>query len=557
MLKRLRRRLRHIKRYREIIRILTGYGFHYLLGQAGLSEYITQPRRLITRRRQDILRRSQAERFRLMLEELGPAFIKLGQILSTRSDILGEKYVTELEKLQDDVPPAPFPEIQRQIEYELNAPLEQIYREFEREPLAAASVAQVHRARLPGGEEVVVKVQRPKVEELIQLDLEILQDFAALAERHLAWGKVYSFSEMAQEFADTISEETDFRAEARHADTIRRNFIQDREVYIPRVYWTYTSRRVLTMEYVRGIKLSDAAALNAAGIDQKRLAHVLAEAVVKQMLVDGIFHADPHPGNLAALPDGRLVFLDFGITGRLTPHIKEKLADMVLGLVRRNVDEVLKAAFGLGVVPETVDHRLLRRDVEKLQQKYYEIPLSRISVAESLRDMMETAYRHRIRLPNEMTILIKALITTEGIARQLDPDISMVEVARPIGRRLTSERFSYTVLRRAARERLPEYGRALGELPLQLNELLNKALRGEFKLRQENPDLERLGKRTVIMVNRVIITVLVIGLLLGTGLFAQLNYRLLERVAVADLTFIAGAVLGIWLIVQILRSGEL
>lgn len=557
MFSRLRRRIRHIKRYRQIIRILTSYGFNYLLGQAGLSEVVSYPRHLVSRQPRDILRRSQAERFRLMLEELGPAFIKLGQILSTRGDILGEEYIEELEKLQDHVPPVSFAEIQRQIESELGAPLGGVFLDFEQEPLAAASIAQVHRARLASGEDVVVKVQRAGVEERIRLDLEILQDFAALAEKHLPWGRVYSFTEMAQEFAERITDETDFRAEARHADSIRRNFTQDNNIYIPQIFWSYTSRRVLTMEYVHGIKLSEFKQLDAAGLNRERLAHLLAEALLRQMLLDGLFHADPHPGNLAAKPDGTLVFLDFGIIGRLSPHTREKIGQMVLGLVRRNVDMVLKAVIGLGVLPETVDLRLLRRDVEKLQQKYYEIPLSQVSVAESLGDLLTTAYRHRISLPNELTMVIKTLVTTEGIAKQLDPAISIIDVAKPIGRRIVSERFSYASLRRVATERLPEYAGALSEIPMQLHQLLDKAVRGEFRLRQDNPDLDRLGKRGIILINRVILTILTVALLLGSALFAQLGFQLLGRIMVADLTFIAGTVLGVWLILTVLRTKEL
>lgn len=553
----LRRRYRMVKRYRQIARILTRHGFDYLLNQVGLAEIVALPRRAIGRPPREILKRSTAERVRLVLEELGPAFIKLGQILSTRGDLLAKDYIEELEKLQDDVPPVPYAGISRVIERELGQPLEDLFAGFDPHPLAAASIAQVHRATMHDGTAVVVKVQRPGVQEQINLDILILLDFARLADRHTPWGRIYSFTDMAAEFQETITEETDFRTEARHADTIRRNMEDDPRVFIPRIQWTHTARRVLTLEYVEGIKLSNLEALDAAGMDRAQLARTLADAILKQMLIDGIFHADPHPGNISVLPGNQLVFVDFGIIGRLNPEHKEYLGQIMLGLVRKNADMVIKAVIRTGAVPENVDLGELRRDIEKLHQKYYDVPLNQINVSESMQDFLVLAYRHRVRLPTQLTLLIKALVTADGVARTLDPEISIVEVAKPLGRRLMAERFSPDRLRRFWQESLPEYAHIVSRLPFQIHDLFEQLTRGDLRIKQENPGLDRLSRSVSGLANRMILTVLVIVLFLGAGVFAYQDYRLFDTLAAADLSFVAGSVLGVWLVFKILRSGHL
>jgi ubiquinone biosynthesis protein len=546
-----------VKRYRQIARILTKHGFDYVLNQLGLAELIALPRRAIGRPPREVLKRSTPERLRLVLEELGPAFIKLGQILSTRGDLLAPEYVAELEKLQDHVPPVPVTEISRVVESELGQPLEALFAYFNPQPLAAASIAQVHRATMPDGTEVVVKVQRPGVKEQIDLDLQILQNIAGLADRHTPWGRIYSFSDMAAEFQNTIVEETDFRTEARHADTIRRNLENDPRVRIPRVQWSHTTQRVLTLEYVEGIKLSNLAALDAAGMNRAQLARTLADVLLKQMLIDGIFHADPHPGNISVLPGERLVFLDFGIIGRLHPEHKEYLGQIMLGLIRKNADMVIRAVLRTGAVPETANLNELRRDIQRLQQKYYDVPLNQINVSESMQDFLVLAYRHRVRLPSELTLLIKALITADGVVRMLDPEISIVEVAKPLGRRLIADRFSAARLRRLWRESLPEYAHVAAQLPFQVHEVLEQLSRGNLRIRQENPSLDRLSHSVSVLINRAILTLLVIVLFLGTVLFAQQELFFFGIVAAADLSFVAGTVLGAWLVLKILRSGHL
>ncbi|AZK60280.1 ABC1 kinase family protein [Candidatus Desulforudis audaxviator] len=551
----LRRRYRMVKRYREIARILTRHGFDYLLHQLGLADLIALPRRTIGRRPREVMKRSSPERLRLVLEELGATFIKLGQLLSTRADLLSAEYIEQLERLQDDVPPIPAAEVRRVVERELGQPLEALYARFDPEPLAAASIAQVHRAAMHDGTDVVVKVQRPGVKEQIHLDLLIMLDFARLADRHTPWGRMYNFTNMAEEFREAIAEETDFRAEARHADAIRRNLEGDPRVLVPRVQWSHTSERVLTLEYVEGIKLSNLEALEAAGMDRKRLARVLADVLLKQMLVDGIFHADPHPGNISVLPGERLALIDFGIIGRLSPENRDNLGQIMLGMIRRNADMVVRSVLRSGAVPDTVDLNLLRRDIERLQQKYYDVPVNQINVSESMQDFLVLAYRHRVRLPNELTMLIKSIITADGLVRQLDPEISVVDVARPLGKRLLAERYSIKRLRRLWGESLPEYAQIASRVPFQLHDVLEQLARGELRIKQDNPGLDRLGGRISALANRLVLAALVGILFLSSALFAYMDYRFADSVSAADLTFFSGLVLGAWLLYKVLRSG--
>jgi len=542
----LHKRYKHFRRYREIANVLAKHGFGYLFDTLGLAEFIP-PGRISAPEKADVPRETRAARLRLVLEELGPTFIKLGQVLSTRSDIFAPAYIDELEKLQDDVPPVPFDQIQARLELELGQPLSNIFSDINPVPLAAASIGQVHEATLAGGRRVAVKVQRPGIRANMETDMEILYDLAGLAERHSAWGEIYKFTAMVEEFDHILRDELDFVLEARHADTLARNFAADQGIHIPAVYWDYTTKKVLTLEFVAGQKLINRQELIDAGHDPAEIARKLVEAIIKQILVDGFFHADPHPGNLVVLADGRLAFLDYGIMGYLEQELRDKITRLVFGLINKNSGEILRAVMSLGVLPPHVNMYQLRRDIERLREKYYEIPLREVSAAESLGDIMQLAYRHRIRVPMEFTLLIKTLMVTEGIATRLDPDISIVKVLEPLGTRLLRHRFSVRNIKKFLWDNLYDYHFLISRLPGQLNQIIELLDRGEIKVKTENPDLARALFKINTMVNRLVYSIIVGAMVISS------SWLIRERISfwgvpLAEVGFILSGLLGFWLL---------
>lgn len=544
-----------MKRYREITNTFLRHGFGHILYQLGLAEFLFISGKMLFKKEPGVEQVSIPQRVRLVLEDLGPTFIKAGQILSTRPDLLPPDYISELEKLQDRVPAFEFDAVKQQVERELGQPLEEVFVRFDPEPLAAASIGQVHRAVLSGGQEVVVKIQRPGIEKIIDVDLEILYDVARYLENRSPWSEMYDFVETVAEFDRTLHEELDYNAEGRNAGTFRKNFAGEPDVLIPLVYWEFTTKKVLTMEYVEGVKLNNLQEIERQGLNRAALAGKVARAIFKQILIDGFFHADPHPGNLAALPGGKIVFMDFGMVGLLTEETKNKVGNLMMALVSKSADAVMKAVLDLGAVPKNVDKRHLRRDIDLLQRKYYEIPLSKICLGEALNDIMGVAFKYHIRLPTEFALLVKALLTLEGVVEELDPGLSIVKVAEPFGKRLIKERLSPHVLSKTAVKNFRELSGILSLLPKQVSELLDLAAEGELKLKHHFLQADEVLTRVNIMINRLAFSIVITGLVIGSAFLAREENILLGQVPVAEVGFLVAGILGFWFLVSILRSG--
>ncbi|KAF1086450.1 putative protein kinase UbiB [Sporotomaculum syntrophicum] len=547
----LQKRYKHFRRYREIANVLVKHGFGYLLNSLGMAEFF--PTGQLPKDANNLPEETKAVRLRMVLEELGPTFIKLGQLFSTRSDLFAPVYIKELEKLQDQVPPAKFTEIRELLELELGRKLSQIFSYFNPTVLASASIGQVHEAQLIDGCRVAVKVQRPGIRAKMEVDLEILYDLAGLAERHTSWGEIYKFTEMVEEFEHILQEELDFILEARHAETLALNFPDEKYVIIPNVYWDYTTKKVITLEFLDGVKITDQDNLAAMGHDPAITARRLVEAMLKQILMDGFFHADPHPGNLLAMPGGKLAFLDFGMMGYLENELRGKIINLVFGLLHKDSEKILKAIMSLGVVPAHVKMHQLRRDIEHLREKYYQVPLGQVSAAESLGDIMDLAYRHRIKVPVEFSMVMKALIITEGIATQLDPGISIVQVVEPLGQRLLRNRFSQESIRTFFRDNINEYHMLFTRLPGQLGQIIELLTRGEIKVKAENPDFGRALLKLNTMVNRLVYSIIVGSIVISSSWLIK-DRITFWGIPLAEIGFVFAGILGFWLLLMIIRS---
>ncbi|MHB1127714.1 MAG: ABC1 kinase family protein [Bacillota bacterium] len=557
-----RKRYRHFNRYREIANTLARHGFGYLLDQLGLADYIPYRQRF-RKAAQPVERPSRGARLRLALEELGPTFVKLGQILSTRPDLVPKDILQELEKLQDSVPPFPFEVVKEQIEAEMGMPLERIFPGFDREPLAAASIGQVHRAQLADDREVVVKVQRPGIRSMIETDLEILFDLARLADKRTSWGQMYSFGDMVEEFARTISEEMDYTAEGRNAERFYQEFAGESSVYIPRVYWPQTTGKILTLEYVNGIKLNDYKLQEDNGQGRRLIARRLSQALLKQILLDGFFHADPHPGNIAILPGEVIAFMDFGMVGRLTEERKREFIALVLGLARRDSQQIVRAVMEMGIIPGKFQVKELRKEIERLRDRYIHVPMSQVSLGDAINEILNLAFRYRIRIPTELTLLAKALLTLEGIVQELDPELSIIGLAEPFGKVLISRQLSMNELKRAASEGFLEYGHILAEMPRQVHEILAKLASDQVTFRVEVQELDGIFSKLDRIVNRLSFSLVLMsfsivmaGLVVASALVNPAGVLLLWRLPMLEVGLAAVTLMVIWLLYSILRSGR-
>ena len=477
----------------DIWRFVLTWLFYLWLDQQAWS-YGGQP----TPERKAKRRRARAIWIRETLLHLGPTFIKVGQFFSTRADLFPSEYVEELSKLQDQVPAFGYEQVAAIVQQELGKPIEQIYSYFDPTPLAAASLGQVHRAKLKSGEEVVVKVQRPGLVRLFTIDLEIGRGIAEFFQHHTPWGGAgRDWIGIYEECRRTLWEEVDYLNEGRNADTFRRNIRDMPQIAVPKVYWRYTSPRLLTLEYLPGIKISDYEALSAAGLDRRALARLGAEAYLRQLLKDGFFHADPHPGNIAVKPDGTLIFYDFGMMGRLRPGIKEKLAGMLAAVVAKDAEQVVALLVELGVLVPTADLAPVRRSVQYLLDHFLDKPFSskldEISVAAISEDLYELAYEQPFRFPATFTFVLRALTTLEGLGKGLDPEFNFIEVAKPFAEELmnSSHPERETLLAQVSRQAV-EFTSTSLSLPRRLETALSKLEQGELRLRVRSSETERL-----------------------------------------------------------------
>ncbi len=561
----LRRTYKNVSRLRQIAIVLIKHGLGRFLEQINLDKYIPISKRLRSFGFYGVYLEKMvlAERTRLAFEELGPTFIKLGQLLSVRPDLVTETFANEFKKLQDMVPPFPFNEAKRIVETELKKPLDILFAKFEEIPVAAASIAQVHRAELKDGPPVIVKVQRPDIEDVIETDINILYRVANLMLRYIPESRFFNPVGIVDEFSRSIRKEMDFLKEADNATRFQLNLRDSDFLYIPGVYYEYTTKRVLTMERLEGIRIDEFDKLKEEGFDCREIAKRGAEAYLKQILEDGFFHADPHPGNIFVLSDGRLGLMDFGIVGRLTDEYREGVAETFIAIVNRDFDRLVEQYIRLGYVSEDVDIETFRNefkvDLVDFLEPLYGKTLKQINVTEYIDTITSLALKHRLRIPSDLLFMNKALLTIEGLGRRLDPDFDFLSVAEPYALRLLRKRISPVWVYKRSRKDIRDFTDFMVSLPKQMRVILRKAIKDDLQLRLSHIGFDKFTRDLDRSTNRIAFSLIVAAIIIASSVVIHAGGEkfLFGYPALGVIGFLIAFVFGLWLIIAILRSGRL
>lgn len=511
--------MRNLARWRDVQAVLVRYGFETLFDRDEIVEvrhWLQDHLHLAVGEFSD---RTTPERLRMMLTDLGPTYVKMGQILSSRSDLMPPDWVAELSKLQDDVPPFLYEDVRQIIQQELNAVPEDIFASFDPEPIAAASIGQVHHAVLKSGESVVVKVQRPNIRAQVQADMEMMRRVASLMEGRTALGKRIGAVGVVDEFAQSLNDEMDYRNEAANADRLRYNLRKYSGVHVPEIYWDWVTPRVLTMEAVQGVKINDLEQLDANGIDKVELADVFIRTIFQQLMIDGFFHADPHPGNLFVdLTDGTLIYIDLGMMGSLIAEQREQLGQIVQCILRRDSREIVRVVLQIGIAFEPVKEVSLRRSVDRIINRYLNASLEQISFAEMMSDILGTILQHGIRLPSEFSLAIKTLIQGEQVGRTLDPQIQIVDIVRTISQQMTWERLDPRNIMAGLGDSLRETRRLSKSLPRAVEELLRQMESGALHIGLDIPDFIQQVRHVYVITNRLTAGLILAGMIIGSAI---------------------------------------
>jgi ubiquinone biosynthesis protein len=536
---------RNLGRLSEIAQVAVRHGFGYLVEG---------------RRHTELEGSARGRHLRDMLDELGPTFVKFGQLLSTRPDVVPPDIIAELRSLQDDVRSFPYAEVERTIQEDLGQPIERLFTEFDEVPLAAASIGQVHRATLPNGRQVVVKVQRPNAPKQIEADLSLLYQAARLAKERIRALDFIDTNDIVDEFARSIRQELDYRMEGRNADAFHKDFAGHPHVAIPRVYWTYTRSRVLTLERLEGMQLADLDFEHWSLDQRRRLAYLITEAWMTMIFRNGFFHGDPHPANIMVLAPDRIGLVDFGLTGKLTDDDMSKLTRLFIDAASENIDMLPKRLADLGVRYPKEREEQFTAELREMYYRYYGATLQEIDPIQVIREAFTLIYTMNLRLPTRFVMLDKAIATLGSVGVELYPDFNVFEVAKPYARDLMLERF--TPRRIAARARRESFKLSMiaAELPHQIHDTLEQVRDGQIEVGFVHKGLDDLLAKLDTLFNRLVIALIVTGGLIGSsliGIFAKTGPHVLGLHVVAAFGFFLSAVLGVWLLWGVVRSGRL
>lgn len=551
---------RHLRRYRQIVGVFLKYGFDEVVDVARKDLVLRFGSKIIPRLKAKVGKgMSGAERLRHAAEELGPTFVKMGQILSLRPDIIPPFLAAELEQLQDQVAPLPFEDIHKVVQTELGRSPEEVFSRIEGEPLAAASIAQVHRASLHSGKDVVIKVQRPGITETIEVDLEILADLAQILSAYAGDIAVEDPEAIVDEFDRSIHRELDFLLEGRNIERFGRMFAEDETVFIPAYYPGYSTSNVLVMDFVQGIKVSHLDEIEAAGLDRLIIARRGAQLVLRQIFEYGFFHADPHPGNIMVLPDNVIAPLDYGMVGYLSDSTIEELSNVLVGVVRKDVQGVLRSFEALGISPQPEDRPGLEAALTDFINRYYEVPLKGLEVSALMGDILEIVQKHHLRLPTNLSLMLKTMVTAEGLGKTLYPDFDIISEVRPYVRRITLRRYDPRRRFREGLNMLDDLYRLAGDFPQSARDILHKIRQGELRVQFEHRNLEELVRELHRSSNRIASALIIASLIVGSSLVVQVSLGplIFGFPILGLLGYLLAAVLGLKLIWDIFTTKNL
>jgi ubiquinone biosynthesis protein len=557
------RQIRELNRVRNIAEILIRNGLGMLLDQLELGRFVPRGwQRRAEKVDQELSRLSIAERVRHTLEDLGPTYIKLGQLLSGRGDLLPAGFVEELTKLLDAAQPFPYEAAARQIETELGRPPEEIFQSFDRTPIAAASIGQVHRAVLLDGDRVVVKIQRPNIDRMVQSDLGLLMRQAHFLERRSETARNYNLIENVEELGYALRNEMDYTSEAQNIERFYQTYNHDPTLRIPRVYWEYTTRRIIVMEEIDGFKLTDLDKLRDQGYNLPAIAQVVCDFYFKQIFEDGFFHADPHPANLMAADD-RVAVLDFGMVAFLSRRVKEDLGDMFVSVITQNTEQMITVIVRMGLVSRATNLRELERDINRMLMRYLGLPLHQIPVAQVLSEILSISFSHKVRLPGDVAMLIRTLMILQSLGTSLDPDYQIVGALEPYVRKLVQDKLSVKRVGLNAVRTIGSLSTLTQRLPNRLEDLWDQLDEGNLTVGVSVRDLTFIIQKVDRIINRVAFSVVVAALIIGSALILMAGDALPTlftlpviglSVPVAQVSFIFAGLTGAWLLWSIIRT---
>jgi len=520
------RTYRTARRLQQIVNVFLKHGFGTIIDQINLGRFIPFRQRFKTFGKWPALRGpTMAERLRMAFAELGPSFIKLAQILSSRPDLITARYAEEFKKLQDEVPPFPAAEARRIVEEEVRLPLGRVFSRFDDAPVAAASIAQVHNATLADGTDVIVKVQRPDIREVIETDIDIMTTLARLLERHVT---------------ESIG-----------------------DVYIPKVFPEFLTENVIVMERIEGVRIDDIKGIERLGLDRRELASVGVNAYFKMILEDGFFHGDPHPGNIFAMPSGQIGFVDFGIVGRVDDQLKETMANTFLALIKKDFDKLIDQYIELGLVPEDIDleefRRAFKSDLKDFLEPIYGMTLKEINFAEYLDTVTHLAMKHNLKIPSDLLLINKSMLILENLGLELDPDFDFIAAAEPYASKLARERFSPSRLYEDLSKTACETGDFVLNFPRQMKRVIRKVLRDDISMKLKHEGLEHFIRDMDRSSNRIAFAMVISAFILSSALMHATGVRptIFGMSVLGFVSFGVASLLGIWLIISIIRSGRL